>query len=509
MVPRESMPIQSGPERTGLEESVSEGVTGRRRRRPLRTRLAVAAVAAAAVAPALVACGGGYTAGVLNVYAPADGAGEITTQAALCTKNSGGAYEAKVTVLPKDADGQRLQLARRLAGNDKSLDVMAMDVVWTAEFANAGWLVPVPDAHAAEVQQTNLAGPVETAMWKRPDDEAARLYALPIWTNTQLLWFRPDVLKEYLGRKAKAAATWDQMIADATAVYEKNKQGPTQILVQGGQYEGLMVWFNSVLQSAGGNILDPDDPSKQTLNDTPEHRAATLKALQILQAVATYPGADPSITNSNEGTARDGMEKGQALYEINWPFVFKSARDNGSAGAIDFLQALTPFADQLADTENPPTAKELVPINRILRKSFDFAPYPGVSDALPAKSTLGGLNIAVASTSQQQDLAADLAACLTSRDAQRVYALEGALPPTVTALYEEPDFKVAYPMGDDIRRQLESEHVAPRPATPQYQAVSTLVTATLSPVGAWDPETMVDTLAEQVQKAIDGEGIIP
>lgn len=495
-----------------VEEASSEMVLkeSSSRRRRLRTRVSAAAVAAAALSPLLVACGSGYTTGVINIYAPADGAGEITSRAEICTAESGGAYRANVTILPKDADGQRLQLARRLAGNDKGLDVMAMDVVWTAEFANAGWLVPVPADHAAEVEATNLAGPVETARWKRPDDDEKRLYALPIWTNTQLLWYRPDVLKNFEGAKAKAPTTWDQMIATATDIHHADPKGPTQILVQGSQYEGLMVWFNSVLQSAGGTILDPEDPSKQTLNDTPEHRAATLKALQILKAVATYPGADPSISNSNEGTARDGMEKGQGAFEINWPFVFQSARENGASGNIDFLKSeLAPFADRILDEDTPPTAEELAPINRVLRRKFDFALYPGVSEDRPAKSTLGGLNIAVAATSQQPELAAQVAACLTSKDAQRVYALEGALPPTIAAIYEEKDFKTAYPMGDDIRTQLEAENVAPRPATPQYQAVSTLVTATLSPVGKWDPETMVDKLAEQVQKAIDGEGIIP
>lgn len=482
----------------------------RRDRRRLTVRLAATAIAAATLAPALVACSADYTPGVINIYAPADGAGEITTRAEICTNDSAGRYQAQVTILPKDADGQRLQLARRLAGNDQGLDVMAMDVVWTAEFANAGWLVPVPAQAAAQVHATNLAGPVETAMWQRPDDAEPVLYALPIWTNTQLLWFRPDVLRQYLGRTAKAPATWDQMIADATAIHAEDANGPTQIMVQGGQYEGLMVWFNSVLQSAGGHILDPGDPTKQALNDTPEHRAATLKALQILKAVATYPGADPSISNSDEGTARDGMEKGQAAFQINWPFVFQSARQNGASGDIAFLkEPLAPFATTILDEANPPTAEQLVPINRVLRRTFDFAPYPGVSADLPAKSTLGGLNIAVASTSQQPELAAEVASCLTSRDAQRVYALEGALPPTVAALYEEPDFQTAYPMGEEIMLQLTAEHVAPRPATPQYQAVSTLVTATLSPVGRWEPEAMVDVLADQVQRAIDGEGIIP
>ncbi|MFT3663071.1 MAG: extracellular solute-binding protein [Gordonia sp. (in: high G+C Gram-positive bacteria)] len=488
----------------------SEEFSGRRRRRRLRTRLAAAAAAGAVLAPALVACGAGHTPGVVNIYVPADGAGDVEKRAAICTTESNGEYEAKVTVLPKDADGQRLQLARRLAGGDEGLDIMAMDVVWTAEFANAGWIVPVPDALAAEIERTHLAGPVETAMWKRPDDAERRLYALPIWTNTQLLWFRPDALKQYVGPRAKAPTTWDQMIADSEKIHQADPSGPTRILVQGSQYEGLMVWFNSVLQSAGGAILDPDDPSKQTLNDTPEHREATLTALRILKQVASYPGADPSITNSNEGTARDGMEKGESAFQINWPFVFSSARQNGASGDVAFLKdLLAPYSEKILDEENPPTAQELVPINRVVRKSFDFVPYPAVSADKPAKSTLGGLNIAVAATSQQPELASTVAECLTSKDAQRDYALKGALPPTIEALYDEPDFKIAYPMGDDIRTQLTEEHVAPRPATPQYQAVSTLVTATLSPVGQWDPETMVDTLAEQVQKAVDGEGIIP
>ena len=48
-----------------------------------------------------------------------------------------------------------------------------------------------------------------------------------------------------------------------------------------------------------------------------------------------------------------------------------------------------------------------------------------------------------------------------------------------------------------------------RPASSDYQAISTLLVAKLSPVGAWDPETLVDQLADQVDKAIKGEGLIP
>ena len=42
--------------------------------------------------------------------------------------------------LPNAADGQRLQLVRRLAAHDSTMDIMGLDVTWEAEFAEAGWI---------------------------------------------------------------------------------------------------------------------------------------------------------------------------------------------------------------------------------------------------------------------------------------------------------------------------------------------------------------------------------
>ena len=135
--------------------------------------------------PIVSACGSGHEPGVLNLYPPADGAGSIKSMGDKCSQESGGKYRIVTTALPKAADDQRLQLARRLSGNDKSLDLMGMDVVWTAEFADAGWLTPVPESIAGEVEGRTLGGPLETAKWKTKSDDAERLYAIPIWTNTQ------------------------------------------------------------------------------------------------------------------------------------------------------------------------------------------------------------------------------------------------------------------------------------------------------------------------------------
>ncbi|WP_439108945.1 extracellular solute-binding protein [Gordonia desulfuricans] len=486
------------------------GIAGRSRQpvRGLKRKALVAAAALAVAIPVVSACGSGYEEGVLHLYPPADGADSIAAQADKCSAESNGEYRIVTTSLPKGADDQRLQLARRLAGNDHSLDLMGMDVVWTAEFADAGWLVPVPEDLAAEVTRSTLGGPLDTALWRTPSDDRQHLYAIPIWTNTQLLWYRKDVVRD-LGQRAPAS-TWDAMLADAAKSGATG--GPTWIMVQGRQYEGLMVWFNSVLASAGGQVVDPEDPNKVTLDDTPEHRAATVKALTVMKQIATAPGHDPSLTNSDEGAARLGMESGKAIYEVNWPFVFSGIRENGAAGSVPFLTDLGQYKDFLSGLDNPPTVeqlRQLAPINAKIREKFDFAAYPGVSPTMQARSTIGGLNIAVASTSKQRDLAFRAAACITSQTAQKYYAINAGTPPVNRELYDDQEFKATYPMSDLIRQQLEAGHAVSRPKSPDYQAISTLVQAKLSPVGAWDPEVLVDQLADAVRKAINGEGLIP
>ena len=124
------------------------------------------------------------------------------------------------------------------------------------------------------------------------------------------------------------------MVAEATRLHAEGK--PSWIALQAKQYEGLVVWFNTLLESAGGQVLS-DDGKTVTLTDTDEHRAATVKALEIMKAVATAPGADPSITQTDEGTARLALEQGKAALEVNWPFVLPSMLENAVKGGVSFL----------------------------------------------------------------------------------------------------------------------------------------------------------------------------
>ena len=130
-----------------------------------------------------------------------------------------------------------------------------------------------------------------------------------------------------------------------------------------------------------------------------------------------------------------------------------------------------------------------------------------MNEGQPAKVTLGGLNLAVAKTTRHKAEAFEAIRCLRNVDNQRYTSIEGGLPAVRTSLYDDPEFQKKYPQYAIIREQL--TNAAVRPATPVYQAVSTMMSATLAPVSGIDPERTADELAEQVQKAIDGKGLIP
>jgi multiple sugar transport system substrate-binding protein len=455
-------------------------------------------VAATLTIASVSACGSGSNGVVLSFYTPSDDGATFAAVARDCTRQSAGRFAVQQISLPRAPGEQRLQLARRLTGHDRTLDIMALDVVWTAEFAEAGWALPLSDdpAGQAEADATvdTLPGPLASARWKR------MLYAAPVTTNTQLLWYRADLVRQPPGN-------WNDMVAEATRLHAAGR--PSWIAVQANEGEGLVVWFNTLLVSAGGQVLS-EDGRHVTLTDTPAHRAATVNALRTLKSVATAPGADPSITRSDEGTARLAVEQGRAALEVNWPFVLASMLENAVKGGVAFL----PLNRNPAMAGSINDVGTFVPNDEQFRIAYDasqkvfaFAPYPGVAPGHPAKVTIGGLNLAVASTTRHRAEAFEAVRCLRSLQSQKYVSLNGGLPAVRSSLYSDPQFQAKYPMYTVIRQQLTDAAV--RPATPVYQAMAIRLAATLSPITKIDPDRTADEITIQVQKAIDGEGLLP
>jgi multiple sugar transport system substrate-binding protein len=439
----------SGVRRRSTSERRTRG-----RPRSNTKRLAIGLLSAGLAASGLAACGtAGASSGPVSLtfYLYPDNSGATQTAITNCDKQSGGKYTISYQKLPNASDGQRQQLVRRLAAHDSTIDLMGLDVTWEPEFAEAGFIEPWTGANKAAAENGTLQPALETAIWK------GKLYAVPDNSNTQLLWYRSDLVKT-------PPKTWAEMFADAAKLKSEGK--PHYIEIQGAQYEGATVWFNTMVASAGGTVLNPD-ATKVTLG------APAVKALSIMHQLATGPGADPSLPVQMENDNRLAMEAGQAAFQLNYPFVYPAMK-----------------------ADNPK-----------LFKSFKWALYPEVTPGVPAKVTIGGIDIAVSHNSQHKALAFQAALCLRNKQNQIIAANVGGVPPTITSLYNDPALAKNYPFHADILSAL--QHASVRPKSPVYQVVSIDISHLISPAAGINPASTVNTMKSQLNNALQSKGLVP
>jgi multiple sugar transport system substrate-binding protein len=419
-----------------------------------RWRMVAGAASVVLAGGALAACGTSNAATgpvTLNYYQYPDTSAATNTIINNCNAQSHGKYTISYQLLPASSDTQRLQLVRRLAAHDSSIDIMALDVTWEAEFANAGWILPWTGANKAAIVNGTIGPALQTAEWK------GQLVAAPLNTNTQLLWYRSDLVPN-------PPRTWAQMIADAEQLAKEGK--PHYIEIQGAQYEGTTVWFNTMNASAGGTILNPD-ATKVTLG------APAVKALSIMKQLADSTAADPSLGVQMENQNRLAMEAGMAAFQLNYPFVYPAMK-----------------------ADNP-----------ALFKHFKWALYPSVIPGQPAKVTIGGIDLAVSAYSAHPSLAFQAAECIRDKQNQFINATVGGVPPTLASLYSDPKLFPAYPFHADILYAL--EHGSVRPKTPVYQVVSIDISHLVSPPSGINPTGTAKSMANQINDGLQSKGLVP
>jgi multiple sugar transport system substrate-binding protein len=136
-----------------------------------------------------------------------------------------------------------------------------------------------------------------------------------------------------------------------------------------------------------------------------------------------------------------------------------------------------------------------------------WAPYPTVDPGEPVHVTIGGIDLAVASTSLHKKESFDAIQCLRQEKNQIRNAVDGGLPPVSEAVYKNKDFKKTYPAWKTILQELRQASV--RPLTPAYQSVSLQIAYSISPPDTIDPKGDLTTLQTRIQDAIDSKGLVP
>jgi multiple sugar transport system substrate-binding protein len=408
---------------------------------------------AAGLTLALAGCGGGGAPTTLAWYVGLEPSGAFQAAAQACGDSSGGRYRIRLETLQRSTDRQRQALVRRLAAGDDTIDLMGMDVIWTAELAAAGWVLPWDGALAARVSAGVLAGPLRTARY------GGRLWAAPLTSNTQLLWYRRSVVQ-------RPPATWDEMITQA----ERLPPGRSLIQVQAGRLEGYTVWVNSLLASAGTELVAyADDPDKAGVALA---AGPAEQALGVVRRLARSTAADPALAISDNDTTRLALQSGSSAFAVAYPAVWPSIR----AAAPDV------YAD------------------------LGWARWPAVTAGRPSRPPLGGLNLGVSTFSRHPHEAFEAAVCLRDAAKQVRYAVDGGLPPTLDALYRDPDVVRRFPFAELLRQSIQD--AAPRPATPAYDDVSLAVLSVLHPPAGVDPAAAVPRLRDRVGRALRSQALV-
>jgi multiple sugar transport system substrate-binding protein len=413
-----------------------------RRQRRRRRRGLSAAAALVTASGLLAACSANADSGTPTLvwYINPDAGGQAAV-AANCSKQSDGAYTIDTQVLPQDAGQQRIQLARRLAAEDTGIDIMSIDPPYTAEFANAGYLAPIPQDLQDTYEQQSFKGATEAATWD------GQLVVAPFWSNVQVLWYRKSFV-EKAGIDMTQPVTWDQIIDAAS-------KNDGKVAVQANKYEGYVVWINALIAGAGGEIAsDTEKGIDLTLDIDSE---AGDKAAAIIEKLAHSSAAPADLSVAQEGQAGATFGSAEGAFLTNWTYIWTNY-----------------------DATQPD-----------VKKDIGFARYPQSVAGEDSRPPYGGIGLGVSAYSNHVDEALQAVECITNPENQEVNAEMTGNMPASQAGYEANDnaLQKIYPAELLELFQQSLDAAAPRTVTPYWSDISGAIQSTWHPPASVNGDT--------------------
>jgi multiple sugar transport system substrate-binding protein len=318
-----------------------------------------------------------------------------------------------------DAADQRHQLyVQWLNARASDPDVLQLDVVWTPEFAAAGWIAGL-DRFEPPVDRF-FAAAVAADRWN------GSLYALPWFVDVGMLYWRIDLASH-------APRDLDELAQLARRAQEE-KRVPFGFVWQGARYEGLVTVFLEHLGAFGGAILD--DRGRVVVDSN-----AAVQALTYMRDAIDVDGIVPSaVLTWQEEQTRFAFQNGQAAFMRNWPYAYALLQD--------------PSQSKVAGR-------------------FAIAAMPAGPDGA-ATAALGGSALAVNAYSEQPEAAYKLVDYLLQPEQMIERARIAGQFPTRPALYETRALADALtiPLADALNV---IERAVPRPITPVYTQLSEIL----------------------------------
>jgi multiple sugar transport system substrate-binding protein len=343
-------------------------------------------------------------------------------------------------------------VTQKLRNRDPEMDVFFMDVIWPAEFAAAGWTLPLDQFFSVERQKEFIVAPIQANSY------AGQIYGVPVFVDAGMLYYRKDLLDKYTLRPPQ---TWPELVRQAKLVLaQESDPYLTGYSAQFKQYEGLVCNMMEFVMSNGAALWN-EHTLQSTLDDAKAKAAVRFVRDQIIGAISHR-----GVLAYQEPESLALFTQGKAVFHRNWPYAWEVANDpqrSKIAGKVGLLP-LPAFHGQ---------------------KSV---------------ATLGGWQFGISRFSRHPQLAWQFVEHMTSSETQKRIALYTGRGPARKALYRDPEILKKNP-------QFESQYetfvlATPRPRTPVYLPLSNIMQRYFSSAIAI-ADSDIDRLARSASRDMD------
>jgi multiple sugar transport system substrate-binding protein len=361
------------------------------------------------------------------------------------------ALPVEIRVTPDSADARHQLYVQWLNAWAPDPDVLQLDVIWTPEFAAAGWILPLDrfDPDTTDFFPATLAA----NRWQ------GRLYAVPWLVDVGMLYWRTDLLD-------RPPATFGELTAAVRAAVAAGSVSHG-LVWQGARYEGLVCVFLEHLVAFGGRILDDEGA---VIVDAPE----AVRTLEFMRQAIADGVVPPAVLTWQEEQTRFAFQNGTALFLRNWPYAAALMNRPGSAVA------------------------------------GKFATSPMPREAGVSAAALGGAQLAINARSRHAEAAWQLVAYLTAPEQLVERAQAAGQFPARPSLYDGAALAGALPVPPAEARRI-IERAVPRPVTPIYTELSSVLQVHLhrALTGQETPQDALARAAAGMRAVIERAGLGP
>ncbi|MCM3717470.1 ABC transporter substrate-binding protein [Fictibacillus phosphorivorans] len=355
--------------------------------------------------------------------------------------------------MPADTGKQHDAYVTAFNANSDEIDVIDLDVIWPAEFAQAGFLMPLDrfiEKDGVDLETYN-EGAISAAKFK------GKQWALPKFIDAGMLFYRTDLVPE-----GEVPKTWDELLAKAK---ETKGQGGTQFgyLMQAKQYEGLVCNAVEFIASYGGKIIDENGEVKV---DSPE----AVKGISKLVEIVNSDVVPQNITTFAEPESHTAFINGQAGLIRNWPYQYALANDEKQSKIAGKVAA---------------------------------APLPA-GDAGSA-ATLGGWMAGINKNTKHPEESWKFLSFMAGKEGQKIDAIKGGHAPTILSLYDDEEVLKANPYYKDEGFVKALEAAVSRPVAPNYPEISDIIQVQISQAIAKKitPEEAAKNMQKEISEKLE------